>query len=219
MTLIERHFPFLLAAGPEVKQEFAAHTLVKQVPAGEYICWEGDACSHLALVLSGTVRVYKVGESGREITLYRIEPGESCILTASCILSQDHFPALALVEQPVEAVLIPALMLRRWVQRYDVWRDYIFGLLSARLAAVIATVEEVAFRRVDARLAELILTLAEAQPTLTRTHQELASELGTAREVVSRILKDFEREQLITLGRGSLTIRDRPALLARLKLS
>ena len=215
---IEQHFAFLKEAGAEVRQQFVEYAQVKQVPSGEYICWEGDACSHLALVLSGSVRVYKVGESGREITLYRIEPGESCILTASCILSQEHFPAMALVEQPVEAVLIPAYILRRWVQRYDAWRDYVFGLLSARLAAVIATVEEVAFRRVDVRLAEFLLKLTEEQPTIARTHQELASELGTAREVVSRILKDFEREQLIELGRGSITIRHKSALQQKTKL-
>jgi len=216
---IERYFPFLKEASADVKQQFSEYTVVKQLPVGEYICWEGDACNHLALVLSGAVRVYKVGETGREITLYRIEQGESCILTASCILSQEHFPAMALVEQPVQAVLIPSLILRRWVQRYDVWRDYVFGLLSARLAAVIATVEEVAFRRVDVRLAEFLVKQAEEQPTITRTHQEIASELGTAREVISRILKDFEREQIIALARGAITIQDRPALLEKIRMS
>jgi CRP/FNR family transcriptional regulator len=216
---IERYFPFLHEAGAEIRQQFLEHTVVKQIPLGEYICWEGDACTHLALVLSGSVRVYKIGETGREITLYRIEQGESCILTASCILSQEYFPAMALVEQPAQAVLIPSFILRQWVQRYDVWRDYIFGLLSARLAAVIATVEEVAFRRVDLRLAEFLVKQTDRQRTITRTHQEIASELGTAREVISRILKDFEREQIIALARGTITIQDRPALLEKISPS
>lgn len=210
---LENRFPFLKNAPGEVKQQLLQHAVVKQVPAGEIICWEGDRCSQLALILSGSVRVYKVGENGREITLYRIEENESCILTASCILSQTRFPAIAVVESPVQAVLIPAPILRDWVERYEVWRDYVFGLLSRRLSTVIATVEEVAFRRVDARIAEFLASLTEKQVELRITHQEIAFELGTAREVVSRILKDFEQEKIIALSRGAITILNRPALL------
>jgi CRP/FNR family transcriptional regulator len=215
---LKQYFPFLAEAGPEVERLLIEQAVVKELPAGELICWEGDTCTHLAVVLSGSVRVYKVGESGREITLYRIEAAESCILTASCILSQVQFPAIAVVEQPVEAILIPAYILRQWVERYVGWRDYVFALLSQRLSMVIATVEEVAFRRVDVRLAELLLELSAAQPQLQLTHQALAFELGTAREVVSRILKDFEREKLIALGRGTITVLNRAALLDKKNL-
>lgn len=218
-TDVERYFPFFKAAGPEVRQELLQHAAVQRVPAGEFICWEGDSCNHLALVLSGTVRVYKVGENGREITLYRIEQNQSCILTASCILSRTKFPALAVVESDVQAVLIPAPILRQWVERYEVWRDYVFGLMSQRLASVIATVEEVAFRRVDVRIAEFLTRLAENQQEIKVTHQEIAFELGTAREVVSRILKDFEREGVITQARGTLTIRNKPALVRKAKIA
>lgn len=215
---LEKHFPFLKHADPEVKRQLLAHAQIKEIPAGVSICWEGDTCTQLALVLSGTVRVYKVGESGREITLYRIEENESCILTASCILSQTQFPALAVTESTVRAVLIPAFILREWVKQYGVWRDYVFNLLSERLAVVIATVEEVAFRRVDARIAEFVANLALEKQEVKITHQEIAFELGTAREVVSRILKDFERENLITLSRGSIVIQNRPSLLEKAKM-
>ncbi|GIK40597.1 MAG: cyclic nucleotide-binding protein [Chloroflexota bacterium] len=203
----------------EVKKQLWQHARIAEIPAGASICWEGDTCTQLALVLSGAVRVYKVGESGREITLYRIEENESCILTASCILSQTQFPAFAVAETTVQAVLIPASILREWVQQYEVWRDYVFGLMSQRLAAVIATVEEVAFRRVDARIAEFVANLAEEHQEVKITHQEIAFELGTAREVVSRILKDFEREKLIALSRGSIMIHNRQALLEKAKLA
>lgn len=213
---LEKYFAFLKPAGAEVKEQFLQHVLVRQFPAGQIICWEGDVCAQLAIVLSGIVRVYKIGESGREITLYRIEEGESCILTASCIFSQIRFPALAVVEKEVRAALIPAPILREWIEKYDVWRQYVFGLMSKRLAGVIATVEEVAFRRVDIRIAEFLARLAETQENIPITHQEIAYELGTAREVVSRILKDFEREKLISLSRGSITIQNRPALLEKI---
>ena len=214
---IERSFPFLLEpAMQEIKEQFLNYVTVKQFPAGQFICWEGDVCAQLAVVLSGNVRVYKVGESGREITLYRIEESDSCILTASCILSQIRFPALAVVEKEVRAALIPASILREWVNRYDVWRVYVFELMSNRLADVIATVEEIAFRRVDVRIAELLAGLAEEQASIAMTHQEIAYELGTAREVVSRILKDFERANIISLSRGSIAVQNKQALLVRI---
>ena len=217
---IERSFPFLLGSDSQaLKKEFLAHVTVKQFPAGSFVCLEGDVCPKLSVVLSGGVRVYKVGESGREITLYRIEPGESCILTASCILSQTQFPALAVVEKDVRAALIPASILRTWVNKYEQWRVYIFKLMSSRLADVIATVEEIAFRRVDVRIAELLAGLAKEQVPLAMTHQEIADELGTAREVVSRILKDFERAGLISLSRGTIVLENKQALLARIKSS
>jgi CRP/FNR family transcriptional regulator len=213
---IEKYFSFLKSADREVKEQLLKYVSVKQFPVGQFICWEGDVCAQLAIVLSGIVRIYKVGESGREITLYRIEENDSCILTASCILSQIRFPALAVVEKEVRAALIPAFILRKWIEQYEVWREYVFGLMSKRLADVIATVEEIAFRRVDVRIAEFLAGLAEKQACIAITHQEIAYELGTAREVVSRILKDFERENIISLTRGSITVQNKQALLEKI---
>jgi CRP/FNR family transcriptional regulator len=220
MLDIDRYFPFLQPADRPVKEEFLKYASVQTVPAGQIICWEGDVCAHLAIVLSGVVRVYKVGETGREITLYRIEENDSCILTASCILSDIRFPALAVVEEEVKAVLLPAQVLRRWTGQYEVWRSYIFGLMSRRMADVISTVEEIAFWRVDVRVAEFLLKQAAGSGhKIAITHQEIAFELGTAREVVSRILKDFERDGLISLSRGTITIKDQQPLADRMKNS
>lgn len=208
-------FAFLREAPTAVKDQFRQHVIVRELPAGATICWEGDRCQQLAIVLSGSVRVYKVGENGRELTLYRIEANESCVLTASCILSQTHFPALAVTETAVRAALIPAPILRQWTEQHDIWREYVFGLMAQRLVSVITTVEEVTFRRVDARIAAFLHQHARTNQTLTITHQEIASELGTAREVVSRILKDYEREQIVALSRGTITILNPHTLLAK----
>ncbi|MDQ5768688.1 Crp/Fnr family transcriptional regulator [Thiothrix subterranea] len=208
-------FPFLATLNEAAIAQFRQRIGVASIPAGQHVCREGDICPQLAVVLSGSVRVYKVGETGREITLYRIGQQDSCILTASCILSQTRFPALAVVEQDVQVALIPAANLREWVAQHEVWRTYVFNLLSRRLAEVITTLDEVAFRRVDVRLAECLLTLTQQQAQATITHQQLASELGSAREVVSRILKDFEREGLIALTRGIITVQDRAGLQKR----
>lgn len=196
---------------------FIQQVSVARIPQGQFVCWEGDVCGQLAIVLSGTVRVFKTGENGREITLYRIEKNDSCVLTASCILSQSAFPAQAIVEEDVRAVLIPANTLKSWVKHYDIWRNYVFSLMSKRLAAVISTVEEIAFGRVDQRICNFLLTQTLGDNRLHITHQEIAFELGSAREVVSRILKDYEKKNIIQLSRGLVTITDRKALQEQTK--
>lgn len=170
-------------------------------------------CSHLALVTEGSARVYKIGENGREITLYRIGPGESCILTASCIMSQKPFPAFAVSEQPIQALIVSTADVVRWSNHEPAWRDYLFRLISDRLSDVISVVEEVAFRRVDRRLAGYLLQhTTDDSDRIQVTHQSIASDLGTSREVVSRILKDFEQQGFISITRGAITLGDRHAL-------
>lgn len=195
-----------------------AETQAVSLDAGQYICMEGNACQSLALVVDGTARVYKMGAGGREITLYRVRPGESCILTTSCILGNRDFPAFAVAETPVEARVVPAPTVRLWMEKHVAWRTYVFELLAGRLDSVIATLEEVAFRSLDARLAATLLDRAEttegAGSVLRTTHEQLAADLGTAREVVSRLLKDLEHEGHVSLRRGAVEIRDEPALRA-----
>lgn len=178
-----------------------------RLSSGEFICMDGNACHHLALVTGGTARVYKSG-GGREITLYRVEPGESCILTTSCIMSDRRFPAFAVAETDVEARLVPAATVRRWMEVHAAWRRHVFDLLSGRLDAVIAMLEEVTFRKLDARLAALLLERGAEAGTVRATHDGLASDLGSAREVVSRLLKELERDGMVDLGRGRVDLAD-----------
>lgn len=195
------------------KREFFAKASIANLPKGQHVCQEGSDCSHLAILLNGTARVYKLGENGKEITLYRVGPGESCILTASCILSNTPFPAFAICETDVEAALISASDARRWLAESGNWRDYIFSLVATRLSNIINVVEEVVFRRMDKRIAHHLCTRTlPPNHTLQVTHQEIASELGTSREVVSRILKELEQEGLIRVTRGSITLLDLPGL-------
>ena len=205
-------FPFLNTADDAFLQTFFGRGMRAELSAGQFICLEGNQCVHLPLVLSGIARVYKIAESGREITLYRIEPGESCILTASCILSHRDFPAFAVAETDVEAVVIPAGDLPAWFNQHAVWRAYLFDLLSRRLGSVIELVEEVAFRHMDARLAAYLMNTAPAAGKVERTHEAVAADLGTSREVVSRLLKDFEQDGLVALSRGVIRVDDERGL-------
>jgi CRP/FNR family transcriptional regulator len=212
---MKQSLPVLQGAGPEMVREFLANAYYARIPANRDIFAEGDQAHAIALLLSGRVRVYKIGETGREITLYRFGSGESCVLTANAILSHQTFPALATVESDVEAIMIPAGIFRDWIDRFEPWRNFVFDLLAQRLANMLVVVDEVTFRRMDARLATLLLRRSQIQNPITATHQELASELGSSREVISRLLADFADEGLIKMMRGRIEIIDRQALGVR----
>lgn len=212
---IAQSLPLLQLATPALLEEFKQATFFARIPAGRDVFLEGDRVEAIALLVSGVVRVYKVGETGREITLYRFGNGSSCILTANAILSQNTFPAIATVEQDAEAVMVPADKFREWIQRHEPWREFVFDLLSQRLSKVMEVVEEVAFHRMDRRVAALLLRQAKMKNPLRITHQEIASELGSSREVISRLLEDFVSEGSIHAGRGMVEVLDFEQLEAR----
>lgn len=180
-----------------------------KLPPGQHICREGNQCSHLALVLSGTARVYKLGESGKEITLYRVEGGESCVLTLSCIVTEKLFPAFAISETDVEAIIIPTAKVRSWMEQQPAWRNYAWSLIASRLADVISLVEEITFKRMDERLNDYLQQLQQQHGNrLQVTHQQIAADLGTSREVISRLLKDLQQQGVLSLGRGQILLTD-----------
>jgi CRP/FNR family transcriptional regulator len=216
-TQIFNSLKFLIDADEKLKEEFEKFAVIKKIPKGKIISLEGDSCNYISFVSSGRVRVYKIGESGREITLYRLEKGESCILTASCILSNKKFPAISSAENDVEVILIPSGVFKGWIEKYDLWRNFVYDMLSNRLADVIEIIEEVAFKQMDKRIIEHLLKSQTENKTIQVTHQEIARELGTSREVVSRILKDLEHKNLINLSRGSITLENLEGLNEKLK--
>jgi CRP/FNR family transcriptional regulator len=210
--------PFLTKELFKEIDDFFSASLHQKIPANKIISVEGDACNYLSFLLKGVIRVYKVGSSGREITLYRINEGGSCILTASCILSQKYFPAIAVTELDSEVLSLPANLFKEWVSKYPVWQEYVFNLVSERLADVIAVVEEIAFKQVDIRITEkLSQFISKGINPIEITHQELASDIGTSREVVSRILKDFEAKGVCEISRGRIKILDQLKLATLLK--
>ena len=176
-------------------------------------------CEHLPIILSGRARVFKISENGKEITLYRIEEGESCVLTASCIMSNLSFPAIAITEQPTVALIIPASNVTRWFEDYPAWRQFIFKMVSLRLSSILTVIEEVAFQRMDSRLANYLLNTAGEGDSIHTTHQQIADELGTAREVITRLLKDFEADGKLTLQRGLVRLIDKNALTRQMDKS
>jgi len=203
--------PFFTEAPAELRKSLIQEATFVHLEPGEYFLREGDTCAHFAVVVSGKLRVFKLSESGHEITLYHVGPGEACPLNVSCILSDRPVPAMAKVEEAVEAVVVPAATFRRWIAEHESMRRFVFQMFSSRLTEVMSLVEEVAFRRVDQRLAHRLADLLIDDGTrgsVEITHADLAADLGTAREVVSRLLKEFERVGAISLSRGRILLRN-----------
>ncbi|MCK6569986.1 Crp/Fnr family transcriptional regulator [Myxococcota bacterium] len=186
----------------------AEHGRRVRAPADAWVFQSGQAAEAYLLVVRGSVRVQKQGETGREIVLYRVEPGESCVLTTAGLLSGAPYEAWAQAEGEVEAIALPRAVFHRLLGENATFRAFVFHDFSRRLADLLLLVEEVAFGRLDVRLAELLVRQAPAVGPLATTHQALAAELGTAREVVSRQLKEFERRGLVRLGRGQIDVLD-----------
>lgn len=205
---VQKTLPFLKRAGAALEKLFYERAEWVRISAGQHLLLEGQVCEILGFVVSGHARVYKVGECGREITLFRVTAGGGCILAASCILNHEPYPAFALAETDIEAVVIPAHVFVCWVEKYPFWRDFVFQMMSERMGSVIGLVEEVAFRRMDIRIAEYLAQACHTTQTIHTTHQKIAADLGTSREVVSRILKDFEHRGWIGLARNMVQVKN-----------
>ncbi|WP_372400095.1 Crp/Fnr family transcriptional regulator [Azospirillum sp. HJ39] len=185
-----------------------------EVPRGTVLFRAGDRCHTFLMVLDGTVRVQMTSETGREIVLYRVARGETCIVTTACLLTDAPYGAEAVAETDIDAVALAAGPFHELVARSAAFRDFVFASFGTRLTGMMMLIEEVAFGRIDLRLARFLADRRDAAGGLDITHQALAVELGTAREVVSRQLKEFERRGLVALSRGRIQVPDPAALLA-----
>lgn len=191
------------------------HAREVHLDAGEPVFAPGCKPDAFMLVLDGTVRVQQVGINGREIVLYRVSGGESCIMTTACLLSDEDYLAEGITETPVSAVALPRAHFDALIGRSQRFRALVFSRYSSRMTKLMELVEDVAFQRIEQRLARKLLELAGDRDTLEITHHALAVELGTAREVVSRQLKSFAAQGLAHVSRGHIEIADR-LLLERL---
>jgi CRP/FNR family transcriptional regulator len=195
-------------------EEFKSVSFRQHFPAGKQVAMEGDQCMHFFVVLSGVLRVYKISERGREITLYRVHPGQSCILTSFGVLTQTDFPAFAVAETEVELLLTPADITREWVNKYESWRRHFFENMSIRIIEILQALENIAFKRLDGRLAAYLLERFPDNLLIIKiTHEELAREIGANRVSISRILEDWKNEGIIELARGKIIVKNRNKIL------
>lgn len=181
------------------------------VPAGAVLFQENEPCKGFPLVLDGEVRVLRSSGDGRSLELYRVLPGELCLVSSACLFRAQRLSAQGVAVRPTTLMLIPPQVFHRWLEQ-PAFRDLVLGLFAERMADLTALVDAVTFQRLDQRLAAALLGHG---PELAVTHQDLADALGTVREMVSRLLRKFEREGWIALGRERIRIVDSAALRAR----
>ncbi len=200
-------FPILKEQSPAMAAQFNIVTL----PANQVAFHQGDDCASYLLVIRGSIKVIARHASGREIVLYRVQQGGSCVLTTSCLLGKTRYPAEGITETEVEALAIPAAVFHQGLAESESFRTFVFNTYGQRLADVISLVESINFEHIQARLARF---LAEQNNNpVNITHQALATELGSAREVISRQLKQFEKQGLIRQQRGKIQLLDKNQLL------
>ena len=184
-----------------------------ELPAAYEVFRRGDACRNYLVVIDGSIRVQALSPGGREVTLYRVAGGQSCVITTSCLISQEVYPAEGITELETTALVLQQGAFNEMLGKSEAFRRFVFANQGQRLSDLIHRIEDVAFGRVDVRLARLLFDQGrKGAGRVSATHQKLASELGTAREVVSRQLKVFERRGWIRVGRGSIEVLDTESL-------
>ncbi|SFT91265.1 Crp/Fnr family transcriptional regulator [Sedimentitalea nanhaiensis] len=208
---VER-FPGLSRLEPSIKQLLLSRSAIIEVPKGATIFGPGNSPENMLFLLDGTVAVRQVSDTGHEIVLYRIHAGQSCVLTTACLLAYENYSAEGISETPTQAAAVPRDVFDDLVAQSKSFRNFVFAAFSKRITDLFLMIDEVAFQRLDVRLADKLLRLSNGQDLVATTHQKLSVELGTAREVVSRQLQEFQRRGWIEQARGSVSLLDRAQL-------
>jgi len=205
--LIKKHFPIFEEA--ELLAEMASKTQIVSVSEGEVILKKNVYVKVLPLVLNGLVKVQQEGEE-HDMLMYYIEPGESYIMSFTACFNNEKSKVKAVVEEDAEILVVPAEMVVRWYTLYHSWNEFVTTMCRKRFLNLLDGFNSVVYDRIDDRLKSYLRQRAQALGTneLQLTHKKIAEDLGTAREVVSRLLKAFEVEGKVSIGRGKLTLED-----------
>jgi len=204
--------PGLSAAPQDLRAALQSGSQVLSLPAGSQVFGPGHAPQFYLLLLEGSVKVQQFSESGRAIVLYRVSVGESCILTTACLVSFEDYPAEGVAETDIRAAAIPRALFDTLIAGSEPFRRFVFQGFSQRISDLFKVIEEIAFERMDVRLAQKLIALSHDTDELAITQQELAAELGTAREVVSRMMSVLQRRNWVAASRGRIVILNRKAL-------
>lgn len=196
----------------DLRRQLTQGSQLVALTQGTQVFAPGAPAHNLLLLLQGTVRVQQVSDSGREVVLYRVNAGESCVLTTACMLSFDTYAAEGIAETDVRAVAIPRATFDRLVADSPVFREFVFTAYSRRITDLFSLIDDIVFQRMDVRLASRLLDLAGDSDHIRATHATLATELGTAREVVSRTLAEFHRRGWVDQERGKVILTAKAAL-------
>jgi CRP/FNR family transcriptional regulator len=206
--------PLLAQLDDLTKKTLRDAAIRKQIPRGSVIFRPGDRCVQFPLIVAGIVRVQRVTESGREIVLYRVSNNETCVLTTASLLSDNTYAAEGVAETDITAFIVPAERFANLMSASAGFRALVFDGYSKRIATLMSRIEEIVCTPINVRLAERLLELNGSDNRIAVTQQALAADLGTAREVVGRVMKRFEQAGWVKLSRGGAEITDANALHA-----
>jgi CRP/FNR family transcriptional regulator len=206
--LLER-YPALRTLPDAEVERLLDEGAVRELPAGTVIFDEAQPCMGFPFVLAGSIGISKLSDAGREIELYRVGAGDSCILSSSCLLGNVDYNARATALEDVRVFILPRPTFERLMSMSDPFRRYVFQLFAERMGSLMQTVEAVAFRKLDQRLASLLLSRG---PHVRATHQQLADELGSVREIVTRLVRSLADRGLVRTGREHIEVLDAEGL-------
>ena len=206
-------YPLLAELPEHLQQAVLAQAVMHAFRDGSRIFSEGQHCGGLPLVLQGGIKVFKRSESGREIVLYRVGRGETCILTSSCLLGDADYTAEGVAEGALQLAILPPALFQRMIAESPGFRHFLFAMLSDRLSDLMERVERLAFHRLDRRMAEFLVERADAGfQSVAMTHQQIADEIGSVREMVTRTLGQLAEQGLVELSRAGVRIADHDGL-------
>ncbi|WP_423146047.1 Crp/Fnr family transcriptional regulator [Rubrolithibacter danxiaensis] len=193
---------------PLLEQEVRANGIQKSLAAETVLLQENSYIRSIPIVLSGSIRVMRKDEEGKEMLLYYIKPGESCIMSFLAGIHDDTSKVRAIVEEAAEVLFVPVTKASEWIKKYPEWTDFIFKLYHQRFEELLTVINAVAFQKLDDRIVELLRKKSDIYQSkeISTTHQQLAEELGTTREVVSRLLKQMEKQGMIELLRNKIIL-------------
>lgn len=205
---LKSHLPFITDS--RLRDALLKEGRLMEIEKGKAIMEPGQFIKMVPIILEGSIKVLRMDEEGRELFLYYLEPGQTCALSLTCCSASKPSEIKAVAEEDSVILAIPVQVHERWSDEFKQWKDYVSSTYQSRFQEMLETLDAVAFKRMDERLMRYIVTkMKQAKANeLHTTHQEIASELGTSREVISRLLKQLEKKKWIELGRNVIYIRD-----------
>ena len=208
-------FPFWDNLKKEEKKELQTYSYLRHFDAGSIIHTQDSECLGVVKVLSGDVRIYMVSEEGKEVTLYHVGSEEVDVLSASCVVNQITFDTQMIAKEESDLLIIPVTILSKYKEENIYIRSFIYEILADRFSDVMWTMQQILFLKIDQRIASYLLDTANKTKSLElhMTHEQITEEINSAREVVARMMKHFQEDQILSMKRGVITIKNKDQLL------
>jgi CRP/FNR family transcriptional regulator len=203
--ILDQQYPLLENA---LIEEIEKYGIYKEFPADTVLMKRGQYIKSTMLILSGLVKVYREDEDGNEFLMYYLQPGEACALSMVCAARHEESPIMAKTVQDTSAIMIPVEIMSNWMQQYKSWYQFVVETYRSRFEELLQTIDGIAFKNMDQRLEAYLVKAVELQGTkiISVSHQEIARELNSSREVISRLLKKMEQMGKVVLNRSSIQV-------------